>query len=507
MAKDKKDLLGKIIFPPLIVFGGIMALWENEARFDYAEAARETIVIAAPSNAPANTTVSMTGKLDTGIPIPGEYVDQFSGYHIVSRKAEIYAWDRDEDSDGRVDWRREWQHRLESNSRNRALRQTLTSKSLYPPEYRLDDLMVDPARIHFVDDYSGIANRELTLTDAGRNAGLNNAGKYFYKPVSASSATELGDERVSYSGIRHTPTATYFGLIHGDTATGKQFPVRDEPVLTLGQFRFNLHIQDIIRNDGILHHLVNGDREQALQTMESHLVRLVWIVRLGGTIAIVLGIYMFFSYFVNLLYRIPLIGDLIGLGVFLLSLAIGLPIALLVMLSSFLVHNPLMATLPLALIAGAIVLMNRRAKTASVRVKQTLKKYQAAHAPKTRTDAATATPADPDETTLSVLLRLAMLEDDFDIREKKFIGRWASKNGVPASRMQELFEQARQGDKVIHTTDRNDLILMTCLAMVDGTLSTRELSVLNAVGRKMGLTAPDVREIVVGVETGTLAPA
>ena len=73
--------------------------------------------------------------------------------------------------------------------------------------------------------------------------------------------------------------------------------------------------------------------------------------------------------------------------------------------------------------------------------------------------------------------------------------------------MREFFERAKEGQGEVHARDRDDLVLMTCLAMVDGSLSARELSVLKAIGKKTGIGEKDLREIIVGVEAGTLAPA
>ena len=166
MSEKNHNILGKILVPPLIFFAGVMALWENEARFDYASAAREAAVIDTPDGAPAGTVISLSGELDTRIPIEGVYADRFIGYHVVSRLAEIYAWNREDDGDGGVDWSKEWQPRLQNNPRNAGLRQTLASQTLYPPRYRLAELKVDPARIHFVDEYTPIASSGLTLADA-----------------------------------------------------------------------------------------------------------------------------------------------------------------------------------------------------------------------------------------------------------------------------------------------------------------------------------------------------
>jgi len=95
-------------------------------------------------------------------------------------------------------------------------------------------------------------------------------------------------------------------------------------------------------------------------------------VRGGGTAAIIIGIYMFFRFFVNLLYRIPLLGDVISAGVFLISLVLGLTIAIIVMTFSILIHHPFMVTLPLVLIIGIIVMVKRQTGKSKANVEQAL---------------------------------------------------------------------------------------------------------------------------------------
>ncbi len=500
MANKKDSLIARILMPPAIVFAGIVALWENEGRFNYYQEANDSIVITSAASAPANQTIAITDDLVTDIPIPGEYVEQFIGYHLVNRRAEIYSWDESEDSDGHTQWKKGWYSHLDNNSRNRDLRQTLSSRTLYAPKYQLGELKIEPSRIHFVDDSTAISRSDLTLTKAGQNAGLQPSGNYFYKGAGISGDTQLGDERVNYSGIRNAPRASYFGFISSGTAIGKKFKISQS------------FMSGIIQNDGILHHLVNGEREQALQTMKSHFTRLMWIVRGAGTFAIVIGIYMFFSFFVNLLYRIPLLGDMVSAGVFLVSLALGLTISILVMLSSILVHHPFMVTLPLVLIIGGIIMVKRQSKKASANVQQTLNNYQKSHQPETQNSASTSdadlssTSSNTAEATFMALAKIAVIDGDLDKKENKFIIKWGKKSGIDEARMKTLFKHAKQGGGEEHKTNRNDLILMTCLAMADGVLSTNELSHLNKIGWNIGLTAKDVREIIVGVESGTLAP-
>lgn len=46
-------------------------------------------------------------------------------------------------------------------------------------------------------------------------------------------------------------------------------------------------ISGIIKDDGMLHHLVNGTRDEALKTIESRLSKLKWIIRFADAAAII----------------------------------------------------------------------------------------------------------------------------------------------------------------------------------------------------------------------------
>jgi len=496
MAK-KNSLIARILIPPALVIGGIMSLWENEGRFDYYKAARDATVIESPDVAPAGATVAMTAELDTGIAIPGEYVEDVLGYHVVSRSAEIYSWTERRDDDGTSSWSKGWHSSLESNSRNGGLRQTLRSATLYPPRYRLGDLEIAPANIHFADSYEDIAVASLPLSDAGRGQGLFTAGGYLFK---GEGGDRLGDERVSYRGVPNSAIASYFGLIGAGVATGKQHAM-DRSL-----------VSGIIGNDGILHHLVNGGREEALHTIKADLQRLKWLVRLGGTAAVVFGIFVFFSGFVNLLYRIPILGSLVSTGVLLVSVVIGFSISLLVILASLAFHEPLLVLLPVALIVTVVVLFQRRAKAARENVRASLRERRPGRAAGLTGAGAPAAGAAPSDTrTVEALFislaTLALADGTLDEKENRFLVRWGRGSGIARARMKELFALAKREHGPVHAADREDLVLLTCLAMADGTLSVKELSGLIAIGKRIGLSVEDVREIIVAVESDAAAPA
>ena len=51
------------------LLGGILALWENEGRFDYSQAAHDARLITAPADAAPGEAIAFESALDTRIPI------------------------------------------------------------------------------------------------------------------------------------------------------------------------------------------------------------------------------------------------------------------------------------------------------------------------------------------------------------------------------------------------------------------------------------------------------
>jgi len=490
MARRKKNspLLGILMAFGLVV-GGTQALWQNEARFDYHRAASEAHVVEAPEEASPGETVSLTATLRTTIPIEGRYVERFVGYHVIRRSAEIYSWDESEDEDGNTTWSRGWYPSLQSNARNQGLRKRLGEGTLYPPVYVLGALEISPQDIHFVDGYDRVSAGGLTLSESGRALGLEVEGRFFYVRASTGGTT-LGDERLSFRGIPNQPVATYFGAVSNGIGRGRQHEVPTG------------FIASVIGNDGILHHMVNGGRETALLKVRLDLIRIRWIVRVGGTVAIVLGLSAFFSVFASLLYRIPVLGRMARTGVGMLAASIGIPFAVLVILASIAVHSPLTAVMPALLLGGAAVYFRQRARRTQAAAESMLTARVDARRRTGLTASEASTTRDQEllEDTFSHLARLAYGEGEIDRREARFLSRWGRRNGIPGSRMRILLAGARGGSDVPDASSRDDLELLVLMALADGFMSSRELRALRRIGQKLGVPSDELRDMVMRVE-------
>lgn len=492
--KDKNNPLAAFLIGPAIVCVGVLALWENEGRFNFYKAARNARIVASPEEAQLGEAVSMTDQLETKMPIAGLYTKEFSGYYRVRRSAKIYSWERDEDSEGHVTWDQGWHSYVQDNNRNTGLRQTLSTKTLFPAKYQLGELEIAPQDIQLLDASEDIDASQLELTKQGQDAQLTFSASSLFKGQGTLQSPKLGDERVDYTGIPNAPTASYFGVINQGIGRGKRYEISDS------------FVSSLIQNNGILHHLANGPRDQALDTLKGSFTRLMWYTRLGGTVAVVIGIAIFLSSFVNLLYSIPIIGRLVSWGVLLISLILGLSISLMVIVTSALLHHPLWLAAPLVLLVGAIYFIWRAKGKAKANAGRALDYYQQKHATEALDISQPRMSAGLAEESFRNLAKLAS-EGGLGKKENQFLVKWGEQNGIDPRRMHELVAEAQADDNPVQAATRDDFILLICLALVDGMLSSREQSALTSLAKQLGLTSDDVREIIVAVESGELLPA
>jgi len=313
MADRNRNSWMGVLIGPAITFLALAVLWKNETRFNFYAAANKTTAVQNPDDAADGQQLSVTGEMDRELTMTGDYVERLTGYLRVSRQAEIYAWDKDKDSDDHVTWRREWMSRVESNSRNNGIHQTLSSKTFLPDSYRVGQLKVQTDKIEFVDatELLDLGQLELVNTKLVREGGffyLHKSGLASAEVSAPTSGQQLGDERIRYRGIPVPDTATYFGKYQSGQGVADLSNQRTGWV--------NLLIQDT----GVLHHLVAGDRPQALFSMKAYLGRLKWIVRGIGTVASVVGVMILFSSIFGFLYGIPVIGRVAEAGA-----VLGLP--------------------------------------------------------------------------------------------------------------------------------------------------------------------------------------
>lgn len=470
MANRKKDKVGGVVLGPLLVLGALAALWQNEARFDYAEAARRTSPVTAPAEAADGENISLTGGMDRDLGFAGEYVRSFTGYLVVERDAQIYCWERYEDDDGDVRWSKTWMSSVEGNSRNAGIDLRLSSARFVPESYAVGPLEVDSELIDFVDPAQSIEPSSLEIT----RAELRPEGDYLF--LRKGQPDELGDERVRYSGVPVPATATYFGRFEAGRG------VADTTQQTTG------FINQIIRDTGILHHIVAGERDAALATMKAHITRLKWIVRAAGTGGVVMGFFMFFSAILGVLFHIPLIGRVAESGAFLASLVLGLPLAALTILGSYLIAHPLVSGLATAAVVALGWTLYRRGKSSQRTLLGGLEQRLGR----------TLDAQDLKELEFLELAGMALADSTADASERDFLKGWAKKQGWDDHRLEAMLAKARQerdaGDRRESTEEHLGNLIR--LSMADGRLSPPEMRTIRKAAKDLGYSDATIRGLM-----------
>lgn len=461
-----------VLIGPAITFFALAALWKNETRFNFFAAANQTPAVESAADATDGQSLSLTGPMDQELTMAGDYVKKLTGYLRVNRSAEIYAWDRDEDSDDHVTWRKEWMSSLESNSRNHGLNQTLSGKEFQPPTYHVGELEIQTEKMEFVDSTEHLNLGQLELVKEG----LRKEGNYFYlRKAGVGSGHVLGDERVRYTGIPVPATATYFGKYQSGQGVADTSQERTGWINTL------------IQDSGVLHHLVAGDRTQALASMKAYLGQLKWIVRGIGTVACVVGMLILFSSVFRFLYGIPVIGWIAESGSVLFALAIGIPLAVTTILVAYLFANPFVLLGIGLLIAAVLYFFRRRANTVKDGLKDQLNQRYGHELQD----------AELKEIEFVELAQFALADGNFDEDESKFLQGWAKKHGWPDDKYRTMLEKAKSELAASGVGDSPDdrLSNLIRLALADGKVSFYELKTIRSAAKQAGYDDATIREL------------
>ena len=460
--KNKNPWIGLIIGPAFIAFS-VAGMWKNEHRFDYHKAARKTEPADQVQALQPEQVFSYTGGMDKGLTMKGHYVESFTGYLTVRRRAEIYAWHEDDDDDGTT-WRLQWMSRVESNSRNSGVRQQLSSHRYLPRTFQTGDLEIDTDRIEFVDPLSKIRPDSLVLKPTGQAQKLDVQDEYFY--LSKGASNRLGDERLSYRGIPVPATATYFGKYGVEQAVAHQAVQREGMISSL------------IQDTGVLHHLVAGERDLALVTMKKHIQRLKLIVRGVGTLVNVLGWVILFSVFTRFLIHIPVLGPLLQQGALLLGLILGLMVSGLTISAAYITSHPFILAVILLAAGGVVFLMKRRARKSQQTLRTGLE----------REVGYSLTYEQIKEMEFAELVRLSGADGQIDTNEIRYLQDWGKHQGWDDTKIASMVQQVQlnpygNGES---TASRDHLLQLIRLALADGNLEEQEMKTIRKAAKDTG---------------------
>ncbi len=364
---------------------------------------------------------------------------------------------------------------VESNNRNSGITQTLSSATYQPPDYRVGELEVVSKSIEFVDSKITVHPSQLKLTEDGEGRGLSAQGQYLY--LDKGKPDELGDERLYFRGIPVPEVATYFGKF--DNQRGVAYD----------KHRRTGILNRLIQDSGVLHHLVAGERDVALASIKRHLFQLKWTIRIGGTIAVVLGLLCIFGSIAKFLFRIPIIGSVAQWGAFVLAVAIGIPLSLLAIAGSFLVSNPLIL-LALFLLAGGIIgyLVWKRGQQRFTQrsLRAGLEQELGEEVDEDRIK----------QLEFMELARLAQSDGQLDDTEVDYLSAWSKKQGWDQETYSRLIEEARASQREEPSPTKVHLQNLVRVALADGNLRAYEVRTIRLAAQRVGYSNREVNELM-----------
>lgn len=471
MVKIKKK--GNPFLFGLILFGAaIAAIWKNEHRFDYYKAAKATEVVDEVDRLSPDHLFSYTGEMDQSLTLQGHYVKSFQGFLEVRRSAEIYAWDREEDDDG-VRWSKEWMSSLQNNSRNKDLSKKLKSGRIHPESYQIDRLSIAQTDIQFVDDQETIAPSSLKLIKAGNQQKLKAANRFFYRSNGGKLENEeLGDERLSYHGLPVPETATYFGKWGNNRAVAHQAEVKEG------------FISDLIGDNGILHHLVAGKRETALQSMKAHLAFVKNITRGIALTMATIGGGILFSSLTRFLVFIPFVGPLINRISGWLGMFIGFLLGLITLVLAYLTSKPLILVPFLFILAGGLFYLWKNARRKRTRIQETL----------TQNLGYTPSQNELAELEFIKLWQLMASDGEFTKAEQKQLNQWAKRRRWRQQKITDLSQQAEA--ELAQTNPQENLQALISYTLADGHIDRAEMKSLEKAAKKIGVFKPHLSMMI-----------
>ena len=322
---------------PLLIIGAIVLLWWNEGRAVQAivglkDAASQVVEAQASGPSPANenklihvvgaaTAQSAIQDSDVGI----AFADQVA----ISRTAEMYQWKENKKEETQenlgggttttttYDYTREWsQDAIDS------------SDFKYPNDHQNPEMPFRNARFAASDaklggwtldaDTLGRVNYSQALKPDAP-AGWTRSGDNYYRGDAA--APKVGDMRVRYVGLPSGTTISVLALQSGDGFA--VFPTKNG---------YRVELAAVGNRPAA--ELIEGQRKaEALLT---------WILRGVGTLLMFLGFALFLAPLSTMASVIPIFGRIVGGAAALVSLAIAVPLSILVIAFAWLAYRPIL---------------------------------------------------------------------------------------------------------------------------------------------------------------------
>ncbi|MDB4978030.1 MAG: hypothetical protein JWM56_216 [Candidatus Peribacteria bacterium] len=336
----------KGIFFGLILFGAsFLVLYWNEGRVDLSQIAKNAVEINAttPDTVNEGKLVSITGPVRTDEDVSDGLYLKADKYIAVNRKAEMYAW---------------VEHKQENSHKNVGGSETVTTTYTYSQgwtnspksDFQHPEDHVNPSMsvnststtaqsakvgVYKLDVASISLPSSTTIALSSDNVKLQNGvkldGSYIFQGKGSLSQPQIGDVRISYSGIPSGVTGTVMGKLAGSTVTAFIDP----------------------SGNRIYRIFQGGSKDEAVHTLNTEYKMWLWIVRAIGFLMMWIGLCAFFGLISVLLDVLPIFGSLSRTFINFAMLMVAVLLTGITIIVSDIIHSPV--AIAVALVIGVVI--------------------------------------------------------------------------------------------------------------------------------------------------------
>ena len=325
----------------LLAFG---VIWWNEGKTNLADVARTSLSVSAEQIDSVNDgkLVAVTAPLAAGAPIGDPDFVEPGNFLVLERVAEMYAWDESSgENENSKKYEQKWTTSPADSSKFKVV-DGHANPAMKVKENRnvatggtIGSFGVDLANLSLPSE-DRIPAESVAWVDSLKGEIYDDD---FYLAPANPDQPKVGDIRISYNALPNPLNVTLFGQ-----QTGKQ-----------------LISAPYDNGKNTFYRAIEGDRNQAISTLETENTMLTWAMRVGSFLMMWLGLSIFFSPLVDMLGILPVLKQIGSFLSGVVTFVITLVLWLLATLVAIVLQNLwLLIAVVVIVIAGAYFLVSRR---------------------------------------------------------------------------------------------------------------------------------------------------
>ena len=352
--KNSGGIFGGIIAGIIMIIGGICLLWWNEGRTiktqqGINEAEKNMIQVKSDSIDEKNEGKLIATNGDLDLSNAEELIDETFGVHVKSpimkRTVEMYQWDEtcetDNDNKEICTYKKVWSDSMIDSSEFQS-GHTNPSSMLYDSktyiaegvkvgEFILPRTLIEKLSTDVEKNTTALLEEYVEKVE-----GYEVKGKYITNMTDEENP-KIGDLRISFSyndassvSVLAVQTANTFGEYTSSVGT------------TIFRIKEGIHTgKDIVID----------------MTNENKLFK--WLLRLGGTLLIMIGIGALLSPITTLANFVPIFGNVVSFATGLISFVLGLAISLVVIALAWFRYRPILSIVLIVIVVGLVVFLRK----------------------------------------------------------------------------------------------------------------------------------------------------